>query len=356
MIRVYGVEDDPKQAIENGTWFNRPILETLERLGLRSAEVWAAGEAPTLWNAALFPVTTPDEAWACARWMMGYASGYSAERWRAARRLSLAESAQCADGKALAEARNHRLQGIWQETAVELAESGADLRPLLANLPGLAPAAAAGRSLRTHADELRKGGPENLTLAASHLMQAARLLGPRRIRAGGRSGGGRGLHLHSGCGARRGCRRCGAGAVSLAVRTRSRLRAAAHRSGRRMVRHPAVLFRLGRHGAQLRAGDRREYPIETEIRRIAEPVIRCYADGQGSDGRISQRRGVAGALRAGVGLLHSARGVATAWHSGEGRSRWKRRWPSWAAGWRSDARCSCRSARVWVPAAFWPQR
>ena len=38
----------------------------------------------------------------------------------------------------------HRLQGIWHDTAVELAESGADLRPLLANLPGLAPAAAGG--------------------------------------------------------------------------------------------------------------------------------------------------------------------------------------------------------------------
>ena len=129
-----------------------------------------------MWNAALFPVTTPDEAWACARWMMGYASGYGVERWRALRRLSLAESAGCADGKALAEARNRRLQGIWQDTCVALAKSGTDLRPLLANLPGLAPAAAAGRSLRTLAEELRRGSAEGLTEAASLLMQSARLL------------------------------------------------------------------------------------------------------------------------------------------------------------------------------------
>ena len=157
VIRVYGVEDDPKQALENATWFNRPIQETLALLGLASKEIWGAEEAPTLWNARLFPVATPDEAWACARWMMGYASGYGMEQWRLARRLSLAESAQRADGKALAEARNRRLQGIWQETAVELAESGTDLRPLLANLPGLAPAAAAGRALRARAKELRTG-------------------------------------------------------------------------------------------------------------------------------------------------------------------------------------------------------
>jgi hypothetical protein len=56
-------------------WFNRPILETLKWLELRREEVWGAGEEPTLWNASLFPVTSADEAWLCARWMMGYTSG-----------------------------------------------------------------------------------------------------------------------------------------------------------------------------------------------------------------------------------------------------------------------------------------
>jgi len=42
VIRVYGVEDDAKQALVNATWFNRPILETLALLGLASEEVWGA--------------------------------------------------------------------------------------------------------------------------------------------------------------------------------------------------------------------------------------------------------------------------------------------------------------------------
>lgn len=62
VMRVYGVEDDPKQTLEKAIWFNRPILEMLERLGLRCEDVWVSGEAPTLWNVALFPVTKPEDA------------------------------------------------------------------------------------------------------------------------------------------------------------------------------------------------------------------------------------------------------------------------------------------------------
>jgi hypothetical protein len=47
--------------------------------------------------------------------------------------------------------------------------SGADVRPLLANLPGLAPAADAARTLRKRAAHLRKSNPEDLPFAASHL-------------------------------------------------------------------------------------------------------------------------------------------------------------------------------------------
>ena len=60
--------------------------------------------------------------------MMGYASGFDLDHWRVAKRFSLAESARYADAKALAETRSLRLQGIWHDTAIELAVSGADLR------------------------------------------------------------------------------------------------------------------------------------------------------------------------------------------------------------------------------------
>jgi fucokinase len=282
VIRAYGVEDDPKQALEKATWFNRPIQEVLARLRLSREEVWAAGEERTLWNAALFPVTTPDKAWACARWMMGYASGYDVETWRAAERLSLAGSAQCADGKALAEARNHRLQGIWQDTVVELAESGTDLRPLLANLPGLAPAAAAGRSLRARAEELRKGRAENLTQAASLLMQASRLLD----RAGSERESVQ-AENEAFCCIQDAVREGTAGdeewtparwqfeRVQVAAAPRIDL-------GGGWSDTPPFCFDWGGTVLNCAVEIDGAYPIETEIRRIDEPVIRCRADGAGA--------------------------------------------------------------------------
>lgn len=279
VIRAYGVEDDPKLSSPGATWFNRPIFETLERLGLRTHEVWSADQDRTLWNAALFPLTSVDEAWKCAQWMMGFASDYELDRWRAAQRLSLAESARLTDGRALAETRNRRSQGIWRETAVELAESGADLRPLLANLPGLAPAAAAGRALLQRADELRKDRPENLTNAASYLVQAARLLERAdaeheaascedkafvciqdAVREGA-SGGNYSVPLlwqHE--------------EVNVSAPPRIDF-------GGGWSDTPPFCFDWGGTVLNCALEVEGEYPIETTIKRIDEPLIRCFADG-----------------------------------------------------------------------------
>jgi fucokinase len=282
VVRAYGVEDDPKQVLKDATWFNRPILESLQRLGLRAEEIWTSGEEPTLWNAALFPITTPDEAWSCARWMMGYASSYDLNRWHAARRLSLAGSARDADGRALAEARSFRLQGIWHDTAVELAEAGADLRPLLANLPGLAPAADAARTLRSRADLLRKRNPEDLTLAASHLVQAARLLDRSGFEQEAAS-----------------CESEAFACIQDAVYEGTAGEASPGPSPWRFDRvhvsappridfgggwsdTPPFCFDWG--GTVLNCSLEIEgaYPIETDIRRIHEPVLRCFADSEGA--------------------------------------------------------------------------
>lgn len=280
VIRAYGVEDDPKQAFENATWFNRPIAETLERLGLRSQEIWKADESRNLWSAALFPVSTPEEAWACARWMMGFASSFDAAEWRQRSRTSLAESARCADGKALADARNHRLQGIWQETAVDLARAGSDLRPLLANLPGLGPAAAAGRALRAHADHLRAGSADNFTLAASHLMQAARLLG----RAGREEEAATAEADAFSCihDAVRASTNAGAERVPAPWQYERVQVSAPPRIdlGGGWSDTPPFCFDWGGTVLNCAIEINGTYPIETEIRRIDEPVIRCIAGGE----------------------------------------------------------------------------
>src|ERR1039457_1425125 len=213
--------------------------------------------------------------------MMGYESGFSVEQWRGMRRLSLAESVGCSDGKALAEARNRRLQGIWQDACVALAKSGTDLRPLLANLPGLASAAAAGRSLRMHAQELRKGGAEEWTQAASLLIQSARLLERAgfdgeaelaegeaftciqdAVRAG--SAGDAELKPTGWCFER----------VQVSAPPRIDL-------GGGWSDTPPFCFDWGGTVLNCALAIDGAYPIQTESRRIDEAVIRCCADGVG---------------------------------------------------------------------------
>jgi len=154
VVRAYGVNDDPKTRADEATWFGRSLLESLRVLDIAPELVWpnVAPAMRTLWNADLFPVAEPREAWLCAEWMMRYGDGhYGQASWSRATRVSLATSAQWADTGALEQARARRLNAYWRTTALSLVESGADIRPLLANAPGIAALAEAGESLRSKA-------------------------------------------------------------------------------------------------------------------------------------------------------------------------------------------------------------
>ena len=189
VIRVYGVEDDPKKpACEGATWLGQPILEMIESLEMEADAVWPdvppAGR--TLWNARLFPVARPDDAWKCARWMLGLSEDpplpgggrrgseeFSIMQWRKAEKLSLASSADLADLAALADLRARRMQSNWVETAVAYAKGGSDIRPFLAHSPGMSTLAAAGQRLAAEAARIQ---PRSPTGAASHYHQAGLFL------------------------------------------------------------------------------------------------------------------------------------------------------------------------------------
>ena len=183
VFRVYGVEDDPKQRVESpvATWFGRPVLHTLETLGLDPDRVWTNIPAAerSLWNAALFPMLPVDQAWQAAKWILRLPSTFTLEDWQRSSPMSLAVSAQWADGEVLAEWRRRRMQAGWRAAACSLAKSGADIRPILANAVGVAAIADAARSLRSEAALLERGEPveavvgEPLTEAASRHFQAS---------------------------------------------------------------------------------------------------------------------------------------------------------------------------------------
>ncbi len=168
VVRVYGVEDDPKSA----DWLGRPLLEQIERLGLDAESVWPGVEqsARILWNAELFPVATVADAWRAALWLMGSVDAYSVEEWCGAHRLSLEESARLTDTRRISELHVRRMQSAWGRTATALARSGADVQPLLANAPGIAALGAAGRAIAAEASRMDEG---SATQAASHYYRAS---------------------------------------------------------------------------------------------------------------------------------------------------------------------------------------
>jgi fucokinase len=176
VIRVYGVEDDPKAAAARATWFGHSLLEELSALGLDPAEVWPGLPLPecSLWNAELFPARTVEEAWNCACWMLRLSNDYSLDDWRKAERFSLESSTRAADGAVLETSRTRRLRTFWRTSALSLVEAGADIRPLLANAPGIGPLAKTGHALSARAAALERSAP---TEAASRYYTAGLFLG-----------------------------------------------------------------------------------------------------------------------------------------------------------------------------------
>jgi len=279
VIRVYGVEDDAKLSVARGkaTWFGRPILAELEMLGLTPDAVWPGlpREEWTLWNARLFPVTTVDQAWACVRWMLGLSSEYTAAEWNQRELLSLGDGAQCADGAALEAARSRRLKATWRTLALSLVDSGADIRPLLANAPGIAALSETGSALNLGAREMEGRAP---TESAARYYAAGLFLGQAGL-------------VDEAIAARAAAFRLVEQAVQSGTYTRNSTPSGAWRFSEVTVDGPARIdlgggwsdtppFCLDWGGTVLNVAVllNGAHPIRTTIRRLSEPVVRCVSD------------------------------------------------------------------------------
>jgi fucokinase len=299
-IRAYGVQDDPKLTLPSGgsTWFGRPILEVLSELELDPNLVWAdvPADERCLWSARLFSFGAAQDAWDCASWLMRLGSSYSRERWLASERLSLADSAQWADGRALLDARSHRLQASWQLTAVALAESGSDIRPMLARSPGLAALKRSGRALSRRGEELAVSNP---TEAASRYFQSSLFL----VQAG--------LETEA-ADSRSAAFRCVRRAVEAGCPDAAEFAPQAWVSNRVRVAGPARIdlgggwsdtppFCLDWGGAVLNVAValNGEHPITATLARLEQPVIRCVSIGVGETIEFQSTQEITGPLSPG---------------------------------------------------------
>jgi fucokinase len=287
-IRVYGVNDDAKMPAAPGeaTWFGRPLLEEFESLGLHPDEVWPGlpPEQWTLWNARLFPVTTVEEGWEYARWMLRLSSSYSVENWRTHELVSLGSSAQFADNAALEAARSRRLKATWRMLALSLVDAGADIRPLLANAPGIDALGETGAALCRRARELEQGAP---TESASRYYAASLFFGNAALAdEAGES--------------RASAFRLVERAVQMGNYGREPSVAGGWKSGHVTVEAPARIdlgggwsdtppFCLDWGGTVLNIAVllNGAYPIRTTVQRLKEPLIRCVSD---EDGQTAEYR------------------------------------------------------------------
>ncbi len=176
VVRVYGVTDDPKQS--PAMWFGRPATDALRALHIPPEAVWPgiAENQRTLWNAELFPITAPAEALAAARWLLGQAPAdppFSLRRWHRLPRTSLASSAALADESALAASHLHRTRRLWEKAALELALDGADVRPLLAQAPGVPSLANVARALSSGAEDASRAWLSSLFFTQAGLEEEA---------------------------------------------------------------------------------------------------------------------------------------------------------------------------------------
>ena len=279
VIRIYAVTDDPKGQVTNATatWLTRPLLEILTELGLDLEEVWRGVPVSdrTLWNARLFPLGTPADAWACARWLFGDATAYTADDWGRATKLSLADSARWADIQALAAAQTRRLDVGWQMTAVSLAKAGSDIRPLLAMPPSVRALAAVGHALSAYAADLERTA--TLTDAASQYYQAGSFLAQAGLAQEAEETRAHAFH-------------CVQQAVTAGMTHHAAQAASAWRHNTVTVAAPARVdlgggwsdtppFCLDWGGTVLNVAiaPNGVYPISTTIRRLDAPVIRCLS-------------------------------------------------------------------------------
>ncbi len=104
VVRIYGVEDNPKGILEEGcTFLGRPFSEFLENNQLDTEDLWQGDSSHTLWEAKLYPsCATIEEALAAALNIYNLVHGQGdVKAWRESDRKSLKSGFNEADPDAL---------------------------------------------------------------------------------------------------------------------------------------------------------------------------------------------------------------------------------------------------------------
>ena len=127
VVRIYGVEDNPKGILEEGcTFLGRPFLEFIENNHLDIDRLWQAKSSHSLWEADLYPsCDTIEEALAAALniYDMVYGKG-DVRAWRISERKSLKSGFNEAEPQALIAWDKRMYELVRMDRLVKLIHSG----------------------------------------------------------------------------------------------------------------------------------------------------------------------------------------------------------------------------------------
>lgn len=119
-----GVDDNPKDSWLKGTFCGRDLRLWADQHGVAPEDLWAGGEARSLWTARLFPVT--ERSLEAALWMLGAGArdGSVREHWRTSRRLSFSELHAVADTDELMRRQDDVVQSLVTRAVLRTIDGG----------------------------------------------------------------------------------------------------------------------------------------------------------------------------------------------------------------------------------------
>lgn len=104
VVRIYGVQDNPKGTLAEDAAFLNTTLQTLLKMDIGEADIWSDGTSKDLWNARLYPVCdNPEEAldWALKLYRILQGETALIPAWKERQRTTLCESFNQADVQAI---------------------------------------------------------------------------------------------------------------------------------------------------------------------------------------------------------------------------------------------------------------
>jgi fucokinase len=128
VVRIYGVEDNPKGVLEDGCRFlENGFSEALERAGVKISDLWEEGEVHSLWTAKLYPACkTIREALDAALNLYELIQGAgNLAAWKNAERKSLCSGFNEADPGALIAWDQRMAELVQMERLQKMIRSGA---------------------------------------------------------------------------------------------------------------------------------------------------------------------------------------------------------------------------------------